>query len=131
MGLAYQMDDYRTYRWRIPGLFRSNPLAMEKSSYKPTPSQKLNVRVHYDIYRDRFESVKLTCENVYDMLEWAGSKLCYSPTSDGVVGSPVIGLTVFTPTGKVQAEFGDYIIQGDGQAFVVKAFAYEKKYGAK
>jgi hypothetical protein len=59
-------------------------------------------------------AVQLTSENGPQVWEWADSKPYYEPDKT------ISGLTVFTPAGRVKAEFGDWIIRTTGGAFHVR-----------
>lgn len=67
---------------------------------------------------DGTEVVQLTRENGPAVWEWADSKPFYSPTADG--GLEVTGLNVYTPQGKVKAEFGDFITLSELGEFGVR-----------
>lgn len=63
------------------------------------------------------QGVRLTAGNLHDVWEWAESKPYYDnrPGGGGLV---VTGLSVYTPTGKVKAEYGDLVYRV-GAAFHV------------
>ncbi len=59
--------------------------------------------------------VRLTRDNGPAVWDWADSKPFFSPTPDGS-GLEITGLTVFTPSGRVKAEFGDSVtLDAQGQ----------------
>jgi hypothetical protein len=63
------------------------------------------------------DAVQLTGDNINDVFEWADSKPFFSPAPAAGDPMPVTGLTVFTPTGRVKAEFGDWIYRTPGGDF--------------
>ena len=65
------------------------------------------------------DAVQLTPENGAQVWEWADSKPFYGPAPAEGPLRPVTGLTVFTPTGRVKAEFGDWIYRTPGGDFRV------------
>lgn len=65
------------------------------------------------------DAVQLAPENGGQVWEWADSKPFYSPERDRNGQLILTGLAVFTPTGRVKAEFGDWIYQTPGGDFKV------------
>jgi len=63
------------------------------------------------------DAVRLTSDNLWDVFEWANSKPFYGPKQSGDQQHPITGLTVFTPTGRVKAEFGDWVYRTPGGDF--------------
>lgn len=63
------------------------------------------------------EAVQLTPENGAAVWEWADSKPFYGPAPTAGGPMPITGLTVFTPTGRVKAEFGDWVYRTPGGDF--------------
>lgn len=63
------------------------------------------------VYRNRFnhdrtvEAVQLTKDNGAEVFEWTPGKQFYGPGPDYAPD----GLTVFTPDGRVKANWGDYV----------------------
>lgn len=73
--------------------------------------------------RVEVEARQLTRENGAALWEWADSKPHYGP--DGTVD----GLTIWTPDGRVKANFGDWIVKGvDGSFRPVKADVFAETY---
>ncbi len=54
------------------------------------------------------QAVQLTPENLWDVFEWADSKPFIGPATEDEK-SPITGLTIFEPTGRNKAEFGDWV----------------------
>lgn len=65
------------------------------------------------------EAIQLTVENLWQVFEWADSKPFFGPKQDDDTEHPITGLTVFTPDGRVKAEFGDWIVR-EGRAFITR-----------
>ncbi|WP_431881718.1 hypothetical protein [Micromonospora chalcea] len=71
--------------------------------------------------------VRLSVENLPHVSEWADGKCFFDPKSKGadprlVRGNlEITGYSVFTPAGKVKAEFGDLIYEEHGRFFVRRA----------
>lgn len=63
------------------------------------------------------DAVQLTEENLWAVFEWADSKPFYSPATAVGQPLPITGLTVFEPTGRNKAEFGDWIYRTPGGDF--------------
>lgn len=65
------------------------------------------------------DAVQLTEDNLWDVFEWADSKPFYGPAPDGWTDPtpPITGLTVFEPTGRYKAEFGDWVYRAPGGVF--------------
>jgi hypothetical protein len=65
------------------------------------------------------DAVQLTTNNLWAVYEWADSKPFYGPKPDGWTDPtpPITGLTVCTPTGRVKAEFGDWVYLTPGGDF--------------
>lgn len=58
------------------------------------------------------EAVQLSPDNGHLVFEWADSKPFFSPRPEGDDGPlPITGLTIFTPTGRRKAEYGDWVIK--------------------
>jgi hypothetical protein len=57
------------------------------------------------------EARLLTRENGAQLWEWADSKPHYGPDRE------VDGLTIWTPDGRVKADFGDWIVKDENGAF--------------
>lgn len=104
----------------------------------------INVRT-YEVNGLRGEAVQLTRENVLtedrdDVHEWVDGKLFFSPVGaepEAEIETPwinspalrVTGLSVFTPGGKVKANWGDWIVRTrKGHFWVVRAEDFEKDY---
>ncbi len=61
------------------------------------------------------EAVQLTEANHNAVFEWADSKPYFSPRPAGITGPlPITGLTIFTPTGRRKANFGDWVVRAGG-----------------
>lgn len=56
-------------------------------------------------------AVQLTEDNLWQVFEWADSKPFYGPRQVEGDLLPITGLTVFEPSGRNKAEFGDWIYQ--------------------
>lgn len=54
------------------------------------------------------EAVQLTPEKVWDVFEWADSKPFIGPATDDDK-APITGLTIFEPTGRNKANWGDWV----------------------
>jgi hypothetical protein len=54
-------------------------------------------------------AVQLTEDNLWDVFEWADSKPFYGPKHDSDAQHPIMGLTVFEPSGRNKASWGDWI----------------------
>lgn len=63
------------------------------------------------------DAVQLTEANLRDVFEWADSKPFYGPKTDEAMPYPITGLTVFEPTGRNKAEFGDWVYRTPGGGF--------------
>jgi hypothetical protein len=63
------------------------------------------------------EAVQLTRENLSAVFEWADSKPFFGPAPAEGEPMPVTGLTVFEPTGRRKANFGDWIYKTPGGSF--------------
>jgi len=56
------------------------------------------------------EAVQLTEDNLWDVFEWADSKPFFGPKDHpDDKQHPITGLTVFEPSGRTKANFGDWI----------------------
>lgn len=70
--------------------------------------------------------VRLTVENLWRVGEWADGKEFYDPAEPGEdhpllrAGGKmkITGYSVYTPAGKVKAEFGDLVYEEGGRFFV-------------
>ncbi len=70
----------------------------------------LDLKVFERGFFRNIQAVKLTRENLWDVHEWADSKPFHGPMANpDDKDFPITGLTVFTPTGRVKAEFGDWV----------------------
>ncbi|GAA1395229.1 hypothetical protein ACFQZ4_24070 [Catellatospora coxensis] len=70
-----------------------------------------------------FDAVQLTPENGPQVWEWADSKPFFDP--DGTI----TGLTIYTPFGRVKANFGDWIVlDPKGGFFPVEADLFAAVY---
>lgn len=69
------------------------------------------------------EAMRLTPEDGGEVWEWANSKPTYGP--DG----QCTGLAIFTLEGRMQADFGDWIIKGvQGEFYPCKPDIFEATY---
>jgi hypothetical protein len=68
------------------------------------------------------DAVQLTPENLNAVFEWADSKPFHGP------GGAITGLTVFEPTGRNKAEFGDWVYLTPGGDFKTKPDAEFREY---
>jgi hypothetical protein len=66
------------------------------------------------------EAVQLTEDNLWQVFEWSDSKPFYGPKTDDNQPHPITGLTVFEPTGRNKAEFGDWVYRTPGGDFKTK-----------
>lgn len=60
------------------------------------------------------DAVQLTKANHNAVWEWSDSKPFYSPRPVGVAEDkplPITGLTIFTPTGRRKASYGDWVVR--------------------
>lgn len=70
--------------------------------------------------------VRLTMENLFDVSEWADGKCFFDPAEPGEqhpllrpCGTmKITGYSVFTPGGKIKAEFGDLIYEEYGKFYI-------------
>jgi hypothetical protein len=65
------------------------------------------------------DAVQLTPDNGAAAWEWADSKPFYGAAPAEGEPMPITGLTVFTPTGRVKANFGDWIYKTPNGDFKV------------
>lgn len=64
------------------------------------------------------DAAQLTEANLWHVFEWADSKPFYGPKpNEDFSDYPITGPTVFTPTGRVKAEFGDWVYRTPGGDF--------------
>lgn len=56
-------------------------------------------------------AVQLSKDNLWQVFEWADSKPFFGPKQDGDTEAPITGLTVFEPTGRNKASWGDWVYQ--------------------
>lgn len=77
----------------------------------------LHIRIFERGLFKNIEAVQLTKDNLWDVFEWADSKPFYGPKGEGDTAHPITGLTVFEPTGRNKAEFGDWIYKTPGGDF--------------
>lgn len=64
------------------------------------------------------KAVQLSQDNLWHVCGWADSKPFYGPRpTEDAKDYPITGLTVFTPTGRVKAEFGDWVYRTPGGDF--------------
>ncbi|GAA0495232.1 hypothetical protein Ade02nite_19010 [Paractinoplanes deccanensis] len=69
----------------------------------------LDVQLFERGFFKNIQAVRLTRENLWDVFEWADSKPFYGPKGEGDTEQPITGLTVFEPTGRNKADFGDWV----------------------
>jgi hypothetical protein len=55
------------------------------------------------------EAAQLTEGNLWELYEWADSKPFFGPAKDAFSSPTITGLTVWEPTGRHKAEFGDWV----------------------
>ncbi len=77
------------------------------------------------------EAVQLTEANHNAVWEWAESKPYFSPHPPGVTGPLAItGLTIFTPTGRRKAEYGDWVIRRGAEWHTATTGELKARFGA-
>lgn len=77
------------------------------------------------------EAVQLTETNHNAVWEWAESKPFFSPNPPGATGPlPVTGLTIFTPTGRRKAGYGDWIIRRGSEWHTATTGELPARFGA-
>jgi hypothetical protein len=63
------------------------------------------------------DAIQLTEANLWQVFEWADSKPFAGPKVEAAGPHPITGLTVFEPTGRNKAEFGDWVYRTPGGDF--------------
>ncbi len=64
------------------------------------------------------QAAQLTRETFAEIFEWSPGKQFFGPAPEGEP-MPVTGYTVFTPHGRVKAEYGDWVVRFSSDDFRV------------
>lgn len=74
------------------------------------------------------DAVQLTEDNLWAVFEWADSKPYFGPKAEGDEQHPITGLTVWEPTGRNKATWGDWVYRTPGGDFRTKPDADFRAY---